>query len=131
MAIGTTDDDQKRRELRSDLIRAGWPDASTYTQGFRHADKIRAVQVHEAFLEELADLCMTGWIDKERLLILGPCARANLPRAMNLVGMIQSEEGGDDPVAPIAGFWDWPTLRTEPVRVDENGDLIFETPEVD
>lgn len=47
---------------------------------------------------------------------------------MLLVGMIQSEEGGFTN-GELANFWQWPVLRKEPVRVDEDGDLIFEVPE--
>lgn len=112
-----TDDDEahpSRDKLRSDMLRAGWPNSSSYAQGMQYADRLEAISCWEDFLSDVCEAALMRYIDPEVLIRLGPLASVSVPRALNLIGFIPSEEGGMVVDPPLPDYWQWPVLSADP-----------------
>jgi len=79
-----------------------------------YADKMDAILVYENFLNDVCQEALMKYIDPEVLIRLGPLARVSVPRALNLIGFIPSEEGGDVVTPELPDYYAWPVLTTDP-----------------
>lgn len=110
-----SDKSSLRREVLTELLRAGWPNVDKWCADIPYTAKEEAQDVHQKFLFDLCDKIVEGDIPRAGAISLGPVASKNLPRAMYLIGFCP--EGGPETKIPMT----WPVLSTEPERkfIDE------------
>jgi hypothetical protein len=116
--IDGNDENEKptlRREVLTEMLRAGWPDVDTWCEDIPYKDKDKAQKIHHDFLFSVSNSVVEGEIPLAGVISLGGLARKNMPKAMYLLGF--APEGGKETRLPNH----WPVLDKEPERkyIDE------------